>query len=82
MSTVREATSKFDAMIGVALHAREHGMPQQRIQVINESLIEAPADGPEAMIHRLGALSDCLLDDLAGAQCLVGASGSACVSIR
>lgn len=33
-----------------------------------EALIESPADSPEAMIHRLGTLAACLLDDLAGEQ--------------
>ena len=63
------ARSPIDAMIGVALQARENGIPQhKRIQVIYEALIEAPAASPEAMIHRLGTLAACLLDDLAGAQ--------------
>jgi hypothetical protein len=69
--TVDPLTSRspIDAMIGVALQAREIGMPQQkRIRASYEALIEAPADSPEAMLHRLGALSACLLDDLAGAQ--------------
>ena len=56
--------SSIDAMIGVALQAREHGLPQQKgIRASYEALIEAPGDSSEAMIHRLGALSRCLLDD-------------------
>lgn len=61
--------SPIDAMIGVALQAREHGLLQQKgIRASYEALIGAPADSPDAMIHRLGALSACLLDDLAGAR--------------